>query len=333
MNLEIARTFVLCYSTLMPNRAADREVPPPNQSAKRFGRRLRSWRSQCGLSQMALALESGVSARHLSFLETGRARPSQKMVVRLSQALELPPREQNTLLAAAGFSGIFRETSLEAAEMQTLQRILWTLVERQDPYPAFLLDHCWNVLFANRAVANCLAPFAQDAPVWRERPLNLLRLTLHPDGLRRSLVNWEDVAADALGRARREEAFSDANGDLYALIREFDDDTELSRLAANRAQPSRSDVVLPLHLKTDHLELRLFSTVTTVGSPGELTVEGLRIETFVPVDDATEEALRSLSLPSQRSPSAAPRSSFWKSEGGPRPNHGPEDLARAAPMF
>ncbi len=282
----------------MPNRAAHQPVRSASASSQRFGGRLRSWRSRRGFSQMSLALESGVSARHLSFLETGRARPSREMVVRLSEAMDLPLRERNVLLAAAGFAALYRETSLDAPEMQTLRRILWTLVERHDPYPAFLLDRCWNVLFANEAVARCFAPFAQDAPVWRAQPLNLLRLTLHPEGLRRHLVNWEDVAREALARARREEAFSEANGDLEALIREFDDDPELSREDPNRASPVMPEVVLPLHLKSDALELRLFSTLTTIGAPGDITLEGLRIEAFVPVDDATDEALRALSLTS-----------------------------------
>ncbi len=247
---------------------------------------------------MALALESGVSTRHLSFLETGRAQPSPEMVVRLSEAMDLPLRERNTLLAAAGFASLYRETSLDAPEMQTLRRVLRTLVERQDPYPAFLLDRCWNVLFANDAVARCLAPFARDAAVWREQPLNLLRLILHPEGLRPCLVNWQAVASETLARVSRETAFGDANDDLHGLIREFEDDPELSRESETGTRPLLPEVVLPLHLKANGVEFRLFSTVTSVGAPGDITLEGLRIETFVPVDDATDEALRALSLTS-----------------------------------
>ena len=279
----------------MTTTGAGRTVVRTSESPSRFGERLRDWRRQLGLSQMKLALESGVSTRHLSFLETGRAQPSEEMVLRLCETMDLPLRERNVLLAAAGFGSLYRETALEAPEMQTLCRILTTLVERHDPYPAFLLDHCWNVLFANTAVSRCFAPFARDAPVWRAEPLNLLRLTLDPEGLRPSLLNWDVVASEAFARVRREEAFSRSESGLRALVREFESDPDVNQRPAGRSREFVPEVVLPLHLKSKDLELRLFSTVTTVGVPGDITLEGLRIEAFVPVDDASDDALRRLS--------------------------------------
>ena len=266
---------------------AVREAPSP------FGERLRAWRKRLGFSQMKLALESGVSARHLCFLENGRSRPSQEMVVRLCQAMDLPLRETNTLLAAAGFASLYAETPLDAPEMEGLRRILWKLIEQYDPYPAFLMDRSWNVLLANAASAPCFAPFVNDAEIWRAQPLNLLRITLHPDGLRRHLLNWEDVASEALSRVQREEAYDPSDEQFAALVREVESYPDLPDPHATRAR-SVAGPVLPLHFKTGDLELRMFSTITTVGAPGDITLQGLRIEGFVPADDGSDAVLRDL---------------------------------------
>ncbi|MEM7409135.1 MAG: helix-turn-helix transcriptional regulator [Myxococcota bacterium] len=255
-----------------------------------FGALLRDARKARGVSQLTLALDADVSARHLSFLETGRAEPSREMVLRLAEALDLPLRERNLWLTGAGFASIYTETSLDAPEMATLRRVLFGMIDRYDPYPALLIDRGWNVVHANAALGRTFARFVGTDPVWTAQPLNLVHLTLHPGGLRPWLVNWDDVAAYTLLRLSREAALASESDELAALLEAARGYPDLP--------PARPTVpegpVLPLHLKRDDLELRLFSTVTTVGSPGDITLEDLRIEAFVPADDASEAALHAL---------------------------------------
>jgi len=163
-------------------------VSEPAGSA--FGRELRRWRGLRGASQLRLATEAGISARHLSFMETGRSRPSRAMVLRLAEALDVPLRERNVLLAAAGFASVYRESALDAPEMEPVVRMLHFLLERHEPFPAYLVDACWRVHRANAAAERMRGHLAGPHPVWRETPLNLLRLTLHPEGLRPYLLNW-----------------------------------------------------------------------------------------------------------------------------------------------
>lgn len=256
-----------------------------------FGTLLRESRRRRGLSQLALATETGVSTRHLSFLETGRAMPSRDMVLRLAEALDLPLRERNVWLTGAGFASLFGETPLDAPELATLRRVLWGVIDRYDPCPALLIDRAWNVLHTNAAVTRSFGRFAGPAPVWSAQPLNLVDLTLDPGGLRPWLVNWEEVAAYSLGRLRREAALCPEDLALARLVEAAAEQPDLP----DPPQPFQPEgPVLPLHLKRDGLELRLFSTVTTVGSPGDVTLEDLRIEAFVPADDASEAALLAL---------------------------------------
>lgn len=270
----------------MRRRALSGAAPRAFQAILREARRRR------GVSQLDLALESGVSTRHLSFLETGRAAPSRAMVLRLAAALDLPLRERNVWLASAGFASLYTETALDAPELATLRRVLWALIDRYHPYPAMLVDRAWNVRHANAALLSSLGRFAGSAPVWRAQPLNLVHLTLDPEGLRPWLVNWEDVAAYTLARLRRELA-------LHPEDRVVADLLDAARVHPDLPEGSRAFLpdgpVLPLHLKRDALELRLFSAVTTVGSPGDVTLEDLRIETLIPADDASEAALVALS--------------------------------------
>jgi transcriptional regulator with XRE-family HTH domain len=259
-----------------------------------FGRLLRQWRALRGVSQLGLAVEAGTSTRHLSFVETGRSKPSREMVLRLAEALDVPLRERNALLAAAGFASIYRERDLEAPELEPLRRVLAFLLERQDPYPAFLVDRCFRVLRANRAAAQSLALFSRDAPVWREEPLNLLTLTLHPDGLRPHLVNWDAVASALVGRLQRAAALAGSDAELARLL---ETTLALPGLPESCRAPDPSlplPPFLPMQLKFGELELRLFSTLTTIGTPQDVTLQELHIESLMPADEASDAALRAL---------------------------------------
>ncbi len=264
------------------------ELRPP------FARLLRHWRRLRGHSQLVLATEAGVSTRHLSFLETGRSTPSREMVLRLSVALDVPLRERNALLAAAGFASVYRETDLDAPEMSMLRRMLDFLLEQHSPFPAVLLDRSWNLRGMNAATGRVLGRFSGEGAVWTEQPMNLLRLTLHPEALQPYVVNFAEVATELLTGLHRKVASEGDDPERAALLAEL---TALPGIPETGVVPDLSlppNPVLPLHLKRDDLELRLFTVVTQLASPQDVTLEGLRIESMMPADPETEAVIREL---------------------------------------
>jgi transcriptional regulator with XRE-family HTH domain len=255
-----------------------------------FGRVLRRWRQARGMSQLALATAASTSTRHLSFVETGRATPSREMVLRLAHTLDVPLRERNALLGAAGFAPLYRESPLDAPGMSALQRMLDFTLSRFEPFPAFLVDRCFRVLRANAAAARALGGFAGPGAPWREQPLNLLRVTLHPDGLRPFIVNFAEVASSMLARLERSVVAGD-DPELAALEREL---RQLPDLPEPCALPLTLEPVTPLHLKRGELEVRLFSMLAQVGAAQDVTAAELHIESLMPADPASEAALRAL---------------------------------------
>jgi transcriptional regulator with XRE-family HTH domain len=256
-----------------------------------FGRVLRRWRTARGMSQLALATAAATSTRHLSFLETGRAQPSREMVLRLSQALDVPLRERNALLAAAGFAALYHESALEAPAMSALARMVEFTLARFEPFPAFLVDRHFRVVRANGAALKVLGGFAGPAPVWREQPVNLLRLTLHPDALQRHIVNFPEVAAVILARLERLVATSGGDSELAELEREL---RALPGIPDANTFPAAFDPVMPLHLKRGELEVRLFTMLSQVGAAQDVTAAELHIETLMPADAASEATLRAI---------------------------------------
>jgi transcriptional regulator with XRE-family HTH domain len=259
-----------------------------------FGRLLRDWRALRGMSQLALATEAGVSPRHLSFVETGRSQPSREMVLRLAETLDVPLRERNALLSAAGFAAVYRESGLGAPEIEPIERMLAFLLERYEPFPAFLLDRATNVLRTNRAGLGVFAPFVIDADVWRASPLNLMRLTLHPDGLRPFIVNFEEVAGAMLVRLAREAAVAGEGDPLAALVDEVRAMPGLPETVRAPDLTRSPSPILAVHLKRDDFELRFFTMLTTLGTPQDVTLQDLHIESFMPADAETEARLRVL---------------------------------------
>ncbi len=256
-----------------------------------FGRVLRRWRAARGMSQLALAMAAATSTRHLSFLETGRAQPSREMVLRLAHALDVPLRERNALLGAAGFAALYRESTLDAPGMSALLRMIDFTLARFEPFPAYLLDRCYRVLRANGAALKALGGFASAAPVWREQPANLLRLTLHPDGLRPYIVNFAEVAAWLLARLERAVAAAGDDPELAALEREL---RALPGLPEASELPRAMEPVLPLHLKRGELEVRLFTMLSQASAAQDVTAAELHIESLMPADAASEATLRAL---------------------------------------
>lgn len=252
-----------------------------------LGELLRLWRGERGLSQMELALAAGFSARHLSFIETGRSQPSRHALLVLAEALDVPLRERNRLLEAAGYAAAYRQTPLEADEMGHIRGVLQFILDRHRPYAAVVLDRYSNCLMGNGASAQLLASVA-DASLLAEHA-NHFRLVFHPQGARRHIVNWAEVSRHLLARAERELGALRDDKVASALLQELRD--YAGELPAERAAPLHpADILLPIHIRKDGIDLRLFSTIMTLGTPQDVTLQELRIETFFPADAQSEAA-------------------------------------------
>ena len=248
-----------------------------------IGPLLRDWRQRRRLSQLDLALEAGVSTRHLSFVETGRAKPSPEMVLHLADELEVPLRERNRLLLAAGYAPVYEERALDEPEMQPVHEAVQLVLDGHDPYPAITVDRGWALVAHNRGAALLMAGLPEDllAP-----PMNVLRASLHPDGLAPRIANLGQWKAHLLERLGRQAAVT---GD--PALRTLHDELAAYPAPADPGAAT-SDVVVPLRLTIPGGELSFFSTVTTFGTPVDITVEELSIESFFPADRATGDWLR-----------------------------------------
>lgn len=248
----------------------------------------RRWRQFRRLSQLDLALAADVSQRHLSWLETGRSLPSREMVLRLSEALEIPLRERNVLLGAAGYAPVYSESRLDEPAMSPVLDALKRVLDHHEPLPAVVVDRRWNVKMQNRAAERLLAaggdPWEVMAAIGGGDELNLALLTVHPQGLRRFIVNW-DEAGPSFARRLRNEALASGNPDLQAWFERL---LEFSgSVAGDDPRMERVLPVLPIELNIEGLELGLFSVISTFGTPLDVTTDELRIEAFYPMDSTT----------------------------------------------
>jgi transcriptional regulator with XRE-family HTH domain len=250
------------------------------------GTMLRDWRTRRRLSQLDLALEADVSTRHLSFVETGRAHPSREMILKLAERMDIPLREQNTLLLAGGFAPLYREQSLESPSLARARDAVQRILTGHEPYPAIAIDRHWNLLAFNEAIGPLLAGIAPDL---LQPPVNVLRLSLHPDGLAPRIVNLAEWRAHLLDRLDRQIELT-ADPELNALWQ------ELAGYPAEEAEGSGhiDALVVPLVLRTAAGALRLFSTTTVFGTPLEITLSELTIESFFPADAETARILHDL---------------------------------------
>jgi len=249
------------------------------------GELLRQWRERRRISQLDLSIEADISSRHLSFVETGRSQPSRDMVLRLADTLDVPLRERNHLLLAAGYAPVYGEAALDAPQMAAVRQAIRLVLKAHEPFPAVVVDRGWNLVDAN-ATIDLLT--AGAAPQLLEPPVNVLRLALSPDGLAPRIVNLAEWHAHLLARLRREIAVS-ADERLIELL------DELRQYPGDKPDvepPGSGDVVVPLRIRTDLGELRLLSTVATFGTPLDVTVAELSIESFFPANPETADALR-----------------------------------------
>jgi transcriptional regulator with XRE-family HTH domain len=255
-------------------------------SRRAFGVLLKEWRRVRRKSQLTVAFEAQVSPRHLSFVESGRSVPSREMVHTLAEALDVPLRERNALLVAAGYAPLYAERTLESPDLIHVRRALTRLLDHHEPYPAVVLDRQWNVLETNRAAPRLFAHFVDIATL--PQPRNLLRSMFDPAGLRPSIANWDEVAQTLVQRVFREAVAGVPDPRVLSLLEEL-------RAYPGSPAPSPHAAELPVHpvqFRKGALRLSFFSMVTTVGAPTDITAQELRIEAFFPTDDATERFTR-----------------------------------------
>jgi transcriptional regulator with XRE-family HTH domain len=249
---------------------------------------LRRWRLVRRISQLTLALDANISTRHLSCLETGRAQASREMLLRLAEALEIPLRERNTLLLAAGYAPLYRQASLDAPEMEAARQAVDLLLRQHEPYPVIVVDRYWNTLKMNSGTKQFLGRFPICDSI---KPHNGVRFVFHPKALRPFIENWESVAARIIQRVHREAAANPSDKVMKSFLEE---------LLSYPGVPSRWRVLdlddspppfLTINYRWNNSTLRLFGTVTTFGTAQDVALQEMRIETFFPADEATRAAL------------------------------------------
>jgi transcriptional regulator with XRE-family HTH domain len=258
----------------------------PFSASSTVGSLLREWRTKRRMSQLDLAGEADVSTRHLSFVESGRSLPSREMVMRLAERLDVPLRERNTLLVAAGYAPLYRERALGDPQLAAAKRAVELVLKGHEPYPALAVDRRWTMIAANAALTGLIG--SVDATL-RAPPVNVLRLSMHPGGLAGAIVNWHEWRAHLLMRVRRQ---IDVSGDsaLVDLLAELESYPTPVH-AGDDARTDADPVVVPLRLRTPLGVLSFFSTTTVFGTPVDITLSELAIEAFYPADDATADAL------------------------------------------
>ncbi|HWX04122.1 helix-turn-helix domain-containing protein [Collimonas sp.] len=254
-----------------------------------FAAALRYWRDKRGYSQLRLSAESHISQRHISFLESGRAQPSRELILKLGTALDIPLRQRNVMLLAAGFAPAYQERKLSDPELAAVKQALDFMLAQQAPYPALVVDRLWNLVMSNGPAAmmmRWLLDMPETQPLPREG-VNILKLMLDPQAIRKHLLNWQEVSADLLHWIQRE-AMSDGPGsEATALLEQL---VALPGIRAATQTPNLDTRVLPflpLKIRKDGVELNLFTTIATMGTPHDVTVHELRIESFFPADEAT----------------------------------------------
>lgn len=262
-----------------------------SKSAAHVGLLLREWRAARRLSQLDLALAADVSPRHLSCVETGKSQPSREMVLRLADSLDMPLRERNALMVAAGYAPKYPETALDTPALAQVNRAIEFMLQQQEPYPAFLLNRHWDILQANRAAAR-IANFVLRGAASPHS--NMIRHIFDPKDLRSGIINWEDVAGDLIRHLHDVVAATPSDATARALL-----DEALAYPGVPMHWRIRDPGVAPLPLLTTIFrvggqQLNFFSTITTFGTPRDVTLDDLHIESTFPMDEATAEFCKQL---------------------------------------
>ncbi|MCQ1835399.1 helix-turn-helix domain-containing protein [Neorhizobium galegae] len=259
--------------------------------ARPLGDFLREWRRRRRMSQLNLALEADISQRHLSFIESGRAAPSRDMLLHLAERLEVPLRERNPMLLAAGFAPVFVERKLDDPALQPARRAIDMVLKGHEPFPALAVDRHWTLVAANAAVAPLLADVADRSLI--EGPVNVLRLSLHPQGLAPYIANLAEWRSHLLERLRQQIS---ASGDrvLQALLEELSGYPVPEGASKSALKHDYAGIVVPMELRTEAGLLSFISTTTVFGTPVDVTLSELAVESFFPANDETARLLRQM---------------------------------------
>jgi transcriptional regulator with XRE-family HTH domain len=269
---------------------AESHLSRSRQQASHIGVLLRDWRSARRMSQLDLALEAETSTRHLSYVETGRSHPSREMVVRLADALEVPLRERNALLLAAGYAPTYRETGLAAPEMAKARFALEFMLRQQEPYPAFVFNRHWEVLMANQGSTRFFG-FLLGKP---RVHTNIMRNVFDPNALRSLVMNWEEVAGDLIRQLHNEVAATPSDERARALLAEVLAYPDVPLHWRTRELGALMPPLLTAVYRKGDQEFRFFSIIATFGTPQDVTLEELRIECSFPADEPTAIAYKEL---------------------------------------
>jgi transcriptional regulator with XRE-family HTH domain len=270
------------------NPANPERKTPPND----LGALLRHWRDMRGISQLDLSFNAGVSQRHISFIESGRSVPSRQMLMDIAQTLDIPLRERNTLLLAAGYAPIYADGAWNAQEMQSVTTALGRMLRQHEPFPALVMDRYWNVLLTNESAPRFFNCFIDMAA--RKGPRNMLHLIFDPDGMRPFVADWQAVANSLIQRVYRESVgrvVDDQTHELLAALRAYPDvqaDLKSSQRTLGAGTAAAAMPVIPIGFVKDGKVLNYFSMVATVGTPQTVAAQELRIECMFPADDETE---------------------------------------------
>ena len=268
---------------------------PASDQPSEFGGLLRDFRRVRKLSQLDLATDAEISQRHLSFLESGRARPSRQMVLLLAQTLDVPLRERNRLLASAGFAGLYPQRTLEAVDMRPVRQALELMLRHHEPYPAIVIDRSWNVFMHNDAITRVFGVLGDVEAMWQrvcdDGPRNILKLTLHPLGLQPYIRNLAEIAPAILARVAREALDYPAVSATLEEVLAYPGIPARWRSIDLRAPQAP---VISTVIGVGHICLSLFTTLTTFGTAQDITADELRVEQFFPADADSERLLRTL---------------------------------------
>jgi transcriptional regulator with XRE-family HTH domain len=260
-----------------------------------IGPLMRDWRTRRGRSQLDLSLDVGVSTRHLSFVETGKSRPSPELVLAVAEHLDVPLRERNTMLLAAGFAPRYSSRDLSDPTMARVKVSLQRMLDAHDPYPGVVIDRGWNILLANTAASALTIGLPES--VLAPAP-NVFRLCLHPDGLAARTVNFDDWAGYLLRQLRRTILLTgdSALAEIESEVLDYPNVAQLAR-RGSWATADEQPILVPFELAADGMTLSFFTTLTTFGTPLDVTLDELAVELFFPADDLTDQALRGTSGP------------------------------------
>jgi transcriptional regulator with XRE-family HTH domain len=273
-------------------------------SSVKFPARLAWWRKKRGQSQMQLAMAASCSQRHISFLELGRTKPSREMVLRLSEALDVPLRQSNELLLAAGFAPVWAATDLSAESLAPVREAIDYMLDQQEPYPAVVVDRRWNLLQANKG-AVALVEFLVG-PIAPGTPINLADALVGPDVLRPHLANWDAIVRYFI-RSVEADAAADATPETVALLERLLAYMDVRETLSQSPSTDSTAPILPMQFHKGRTKLNLFTTIATLGTPQDITLQELRIESFFPMDEETRKVFRAWAGSEQQRQARAPR--------------------------